>query len=164
MIFVTVGTQLPFDRLVRGVDDWAAARGRTDVFAQIGPGVYEPRHIRWQRFVTPDEFRAHLDAAEAIVAHAGMGSILEALCNAKPILVMPRRCDLREHRNDHQLATVRRFLAMGRIRAAMDEHELGDKLDEIIRTAAAEPIGRYASPALIEAVRALILGGKEPGR
>ncbi len=35
MIFVTVGEQLPFDRLVRAVDEWAAASGK-EVFAQIG--------------------------------------------------------------------------------------------------------------------------------
>ena len=45
MIFVTVGTQLPFDRLIRAVDNWAKAAGRRDVFAQIGPASYRPLHI-----------------------------------------------------------------------------------------------------------------------
>ena len=47
MIFVTVGTDSPFDRLMQVVDEWAAASGRTDVFAQIGegddPGFLESR-------------------------------------------------------------------------------------------------------------------------
>jgi hypothetical protein len=33
MIFVTVGTQGQFDRLIRTVDEWAGGHGRTDVFA-----------------------------------------------------------------------------------------------------------------------------------
>ena len=39
MIFVTVGTQLAFDRMIKAVDEWAGARGRTDVFAQVGPAA-----------------------------------------------------------------------------------------------------------------------------
>ena len=40
MIFVTVGSQLPFDRLVRAVDDWAAGNGGAAAFAQIGASSY----------------------------------------------------------------------------------------------------------------------------
>lgn len=39
MIFVTVGTQVQFDRLIRTVDEWAGARARSDIFAQIGPST-----------------------------------------------------------------------------------------------------------------------------
>ena len=38
MILVTVGSQLPFDRLVRAVETWARAAGRTDVVFQVGDG------------------------------------------------------------------------------------------------------------------------------
>ena len=46
MILVTVGTDLPFDRMVRVVDDWAGETGRRDVFAQIGEGGWEPPACR----------------------------------------------------------------------------------------------------------------------
>ena len=42
MIFVTVGHQMPFDRLIAAVDAWAGARGRSDVFAQIGTTSLRP--------------------------------------------------------------------------------------------------------------------------
>ena len=45
MIFVTVGTQLPFDRLVRAVDAWAAEHPQVDVFGQIGPASFRPKHF-----------------------------------------------------------------------------------------------------------------------
>ena len=45
MIFVTVGTQGPFDRLVRAVDKWAGMRARADIFAQTGPSDYQSEHI-----------------------------------------------------------------------------------------------------------------------
>lgn len=156
MIFVTVGAQMPFDRMVRAVDEWAAAGGRRDVFAQIGPTEWRPRHVEWTGFLDPDQFRERVKGARVLVAHAGMGSILTALEAGKPILVMPRRGDLKETRNDHQVATAKQFLALGRVSVAMDETELPARLDELDRIAASEPISRHASPRLLEAVRNFI--------
>lgn len=159
MIFVTVGTQLPFDRLVRAIDDWAAARNRTDIFAQIGPGEYQPRHLKWARFIDAPDFRRHVAEAETVVAHAGMGSIITALEMGKAIVVMPRRADLREHRNDHQLATARHFAAQGRIRVAFDEAELLSKLDVLAHCTAARPrCSATASPELLDALRRFVEG------
>src|SRR5688500_9921748 len=98
VIFVTVGAQMPFDRLVRAVDAWA--EGRTDVVAQIGESAYVPKTLRWTRFLEPEAFRRHYAEAKVVVAHAGTGSIITALQIGKPIIVMPRRAALRETRND----------------------------------------------------------------
>ena len=98
---------MPFDRMVRTIDAWASRVGRSDVFAQIGPTNWRPRHIEWTQFIEPQDFRRRVRDATIIVAHAGMGSIL-VLELGKPIIVMPRRGDLRETRNDHQLATALR--------------------------------------------------------
>lgn len=155
-IFVTVGAQMSFDRMVRAVDAWAAERGRSDVFAQIGPTDYRPAHIEWVEFIEPDEFRQRVAAADVLVAHAGMGSILTALEAGKPILVMPRRGDLRETRNDHQVATAERFREMGKVAVAMDEHELPARLDELDALPRTERIGSHASESLINAIRSFI--------
>jgi UDP-N-acetylglucosamine transferase subunit ALG13 len=158
VIFVTVGAQMAFDRLVGGVDDWAGARGRKDVFAQVGPTEAPPKHIEWTRFLDPPEFRKRVQEARVIVAHAGMGSILTALEVGKPILVMPRRGDLRETRNDHQVATAERFLSMGRVHVAMDETQLPARLDEIDGLVAADRISRHASDELLRTLRSFIAG------
>lgn len=128
MIFVTVGGQLPFDRLVHAVDAWAASEGRGDVFAQIGGSEHPPEHIEWARFLSPPDFRQKAASADTIVAHAGMGSILTALELQKPIVVMPRRAGLGEHRNDHQLATVRHLGTDVGIVVADDEDALISRL------------------------------------
>lgn len=91
MIFATVGSQEPFDRLIRAVDEWARARGRSDVFAQIGNSTIRPRHIEFTNFLEPADFNRVIREATIIVAHAGMGSIISALEIGKPIVVMPRR-------------------------------------------------------------------------
>lgn len=158
MIFVTVGTQLAFDRLIRAVDEWAARSGEVEVFAQIGPGAYRPRHLEYSDFIAPDECRERMAAADAIVAHAGMGTIIGALELGKPVLVMPRRADLGEHRNDHQLATADRFSAFGGVQVAADEHALQARLDAFGASAEQPPIGPYASDRLLGALSAFING------
>jgi UDP-N-acetylglucosamine transferase subunit ALG13 len=162
VIFVTVGTQLPFDRLIRAIDQWAARAGRPDVFAQIGPGQYKPKHFASEAFLDAQQFRRHVQDADAVIAHAGMGSIITALELGKPIIVMPRRFDQGEHRNDHQLATAKRFLAQGRIVVAFDENHLIEKLDQIDHYRAADRISAQASPHLLAAIRAFVQTGQLP--
>ncbi|MFG0274867.1 MAG: glycosyltransferase [Phycisphaerales bacterium] len=164
MIFVTVGAQMAFDRLIGAVDAWAGERDRNDVFAQIGPSELTPSHMQWTNFLDPPAFRKRVQEADAIVAHAGMGSILTALEVGKPILVMPRLGRLRETRNDHQVATAERFLEMGRVAVAMDETELPSALDRLSALECGERISRWASPELLGALRAFIVGdaGGEP--
>jgi UDP-N-acetylglucosamine transferase subunit ALG13 len=124
VILVAVGTQLPFDRLVETVDEWAGDTGATDVIAQVGPSAHRPAHIQAHAFFPPKEFEALLDQADLIVAHCGMGSILSALSRGKPIIVMPRSAAKGEHRNDHQQATAQRFSDHAGVTVAWDEAEL----------------------------------------
>ena len=153
MIFVTVGGQLPFDRLVMLVDEWVAKSGRTDVFAQVGAAERTPEHVSFERFLSPDEFARALNEAAVIVAHAGMGTIIKALELGKPIVVFPRREALGEQRNDHQLATAGRFRERGEVRVAMDADELRQVLDNIDDLAAPERISSHASTELLDAIR-----------
>ena len=156
MIFVTVGTQGQFDRLIRTIDEWAGVRGITDVFAQTGPSDYRARHIRVERFIDPGEFRRCVESASLVVAHAGMGSIITALELGKQIIVMPRRAELGEHRNDHQVASAKRFAQQGRIIVALDEKELVEKLDRAGAAETAERLGGQASSHLIDTIRTFI--------
>ena len=128
MIFVTVGGQLPFDRLVHAVDRWAMDQKRKDVFAQIGNSNRPPNHIQWKRFLSPADFQSRAGEAELIIAHAGMGSILTALEFGKRIVVMPRRRHLGEIRSDHQWATINRLGGAIGVASAADENELVELL------------------------------------
>lgn len=161
MIFVTVGTQLPFNRLISVVDAWAGRTGRRDVLAQIGPSELRPQYIEFRSFLSPTEFTRHFASADLVIAHAGMGSIISAMTESKPILVMPRRASLNEHRNDHQLATARCLKELGRVLVAMDAQELDAQLRQVESIPAASPIGRYAQPELLAAVRAFLCGDRE---
>jgi UDP-N-acetylglucosamine transferase subunit ALG13 len=159
MIFVTVGTQGHFDRLIRTVDEWASVRGTPDIFAQIGPSEYCCRNIRAERFIDAGEFRKQVESASLVVAHAGMGSIITALELGKRILVMPRRASLGEHRNNHQVATAKRFAEQGRIEVAFSEQELAVKLNRLEVSGDNERLDAQASTCLIGAIRSFIETG-----
>lgn len=155
MIFVTVGTQLPFDRLVAAVDDWIGDNPGMEAFAQIGNSGFQPRHMRWEKFLSPEVFRRTLGSAAVVVSHAGIGNLLLALEAKKPIVMMPRRAALGEHRNDHQLATAKRLGELPGVTVVDDAAQLRETL-----TAAdwAEPaaLRPEASPELLDAVRGFI--------
>lgn len=159
MIFVTVGTELPFNRMVRIVDQWAARARRPDVFAQIGKTDWAPTTLEFRQFLDPTEFASKFSQASIVIAHAGMGTILSALQAEKPILVVPRLASLGEHRNEHQLATARRMRDMEGIEVAFDEVQLLERLDRIDELAAGKAISRFASRALTDAIHAFILHG-----
>ncbi len=152
VIFVSVGSQAPFDRLIRAVDEWARERGRTDVFAQIAEGAYSPKHVEFTRFVDPAEFKRLTREARLIVAHAGMGSIISALELGKPIVVMPRQGSLRETRNDHQVPAARHFGEQGYVIVAADEHEISETYYALTLKATSR-IGAAASPQLITTIQ-----------
>ena len=125
MIFLTVGTQFPFDRLVKSVDQ--AFDGRLineEIFAQIGETSYKPLNFESVVSLEKNVFDKRLREASSVISHAGMGTITMALKNHKPLLVMPRLKRYREHVNDHQVATARKFEELGHILAVYDAKDL----------------------------------------
>lgn len=128
MVFVTVGSQkFQFDRLVRAVDELAAA-GALDgpVFAQTGWCAYEPRFIEHVPFLDRDAFRERMAAADVVVTHAGTGAIVGALKAGKKVVAVPRLRECGEHVDDHQREIVERFAGMGLIEPCMDVGGLAD--------------------------------------
>jgi UDP-N-acetylglucosamine transferase subunit ALG13 len=136
MIFLTVGTDLPFNRLVRSMDAWAGQHDEQPVFAQVGRlgrNDYRPEHMEWVEMLPVHEFDMAYQLTDIIVAHAGMGSIIMALDLQKPIVLLPRKASLGEQRNEHQLATARKFGDRPGIIVAWDESELPSAITSACR-------------------------------
>ncbi|MEM9381454.1 MAG: glycosyltransferase [Planctomycetota bacterium] len=155
MIFLTVGTQLPFDRLVGAVDLWMGDHPEVEGLAQIGRSTLRPRNMQHRGVMPPAELDDVLASATLVVAHAGMGTILTSLQRSIPILVMPRLARFGEQRNDHQLATSRALGRRPNIYVAEDETRVPQMLDRLLPPPPFEgpPLGPDASPGLLDAVR-----------
>ncbi len=165
MIFLTIGTHEPFDRLIRAVDDWYGRRqGSPALFGQITEpraDAYRPQHFEWVSRLTPAEYSARMERSSLIVSHAGMGSIITALHGGKPIVVMPRRGHLRETRNDHQYTTVKMLGGRPGIYVAEDETCLAAVMDRAIAdigTTSAPRIAAFAEDKFTEPLRAFLIG------
>ena len=156
MIFVTVGTQLAFDRLITAVDKWSENNSTVKVFAQVGPTASPPIHIEFSEFVSPAKADQLFMESSLIVSHAGMGSILTALKYKKPILIMPRRASLGEQRNDHQLATAKWLENIPGISVAWNESEIESFLYNRDTLIGGVGISEFASPDLIKHLKAYI--------
>lgn len=155
-IFIVVGTQEPFDRMIRIIDLWAGKNDKHTFFAQISKAHYTPKAFPYTDFISPELFDEHFNKADLIISHAGMGTIISALTIGKPIIVMPRLASNHEHRNDHQLATARSFEELGYVKAVYSEAELIQALDEAEKIAPAVKIGPGASSELIATIQDFI--------
>ena len=132
MIFLTVGTQFPFDRLVKAVDE-AFDNGLFDeeIFAQIGQTSYKPRNFGYKVSLEKNLFDEHVRKASSVISHAGVGTITLTLDNNKPLLVMPRLKTYGEVVNDHQVAIAQKFEELGHILVAYQEEHLPKKIIEL---------------------------------
>lgn len=158
MIFVTVGTQLPFDRLVDAMNDWASA-GHDEVIAQAGPTAAAGRwpHLDARTRMTPEDFERCFSDARIVVGHAGIGTILSAQRFRKPLVILPRRESLGEHRNDHQMATAREVSRLKGVYIAWNDADLPDLLQRDL--APAVPDGGESRSHLIDRIRTFIETG-----
>jgi len=155
VIFVVTGTQLPFDRLIRMLDEIAPQLDE-EIVAQVNGSGYLPRHINTIDLLPPDEFDRLFSSARLIVAHAGIGTIITAMQQQKPVIIFPRIAALGEHRNEHQLATAAKMKEAGWVYVANTKEELA----ELLQRPDLHPlctIGSSASESLVESITDFVL-------
>lgn len=163
MIFLTVGNELPFPRLIEAVDRWCSVHPEEKVFGQIGPlssNETRPANFQWVEFVAPEVYQKKFQEAELIIGHAGIGTIITALSLSKPVMIMPRLAARREHRNDHQLATAERFSKRKGVYVVEDENALVAALGQrqiLFGEFRLEPLCPFADQRLIDTIRTFIL-------
>jgi len=88
-----------------------------------------------------------------------MGTILTGLDLGKPVVVVPRLAAHGEHRNDHQLATVKQLSRFPLVRPVHDVARLGAALDTLAApTTGAQPHSAV-SAGLLDTIRNFITEG-----
>lgn len=156
MVFTTVGTQAPFDRLIAAVDALAAEFPGYEFVAQSLGGKYVPKNLTPLGFLDPKEFEEYFNRAGLIISHAGIGTIVSALTKNKPLLMMPRWAKMGEHRNNHQITTVKKFQELGYVHVAQDEEDLSKQLTIMLKTTTFRVLhqaGPWASSEFIEGLK-----------
>jgi UDP-N-acetylglucosamine transferase subunit ALG13 len=153
LIFLTVGNwPRGYDRLVEAVDrlreqDVIAE----EVIAQIGAGSYRPQNLNFIDYCSPAEFTDIVTRSRAVIAHAGVGTIAQAIELGKPIIVVPRKASLGEHLDDHQYATAKQLEAERKVLVAYEVSELSDKLEQANTFVPAEKQGAQRILETVEA-------------
>jgi UDP-N-acetylglucosamine transferase subunit ALG13 len=155
LVVVTVGTDHhPFDRLVRWVDAWAGAAGRSiECFVQTGTSTVTPRVAAWASFVSRDELRSLMSNAAAVVCHGGPATIMDCRrAGVKPVVV-PRRRALGEHVDDHQVLFARRAARADDVDLVESEERLRAILDVALSEPGVRRIERSDHGDLAESIR-----------
>lgn len=156
MIFVTIGTQEPFDRFIKAVDK-IAGKLNLEVTAQVSlNSSYNCKYIKCINFLHPIEFDKILIESDLIISHAGMGTIISSLINKKQLIVFPRQKKLNEHRSDHQVASAMYFEKLNYITVAWDEYQLELLLQDFMANNLGKydkEIGNFGSSTLIDSIK-----------
>lgn len=159
MIFVTIGTQEPFDRLIKAIDEVAKLLPNERIVAQVIKSEYKVRNIETVGFISPQKFDELLNEADLVIGHAGMGTVISALTQNKPLVILPRKLSLGEHRNDHQMATAKKMHELGYVDVVFAEEDLKRTILEIKKKSKVNEtiLNNWASPTLISSLREFIL-------
>lgn len=110
-LFFIAGTQLPFPRMDEAVDRLLSnTELPVEIIYQSGQQEnFNREKLKQYKLMTEEKFLKAMLDADLIVAHAGVGTLLECIENKKPVLMFPRLAKLKEHRNDHQLSTAKKI-------------------------------------------------------
>jgi UDP-N-acetylglucosamine transferase subunit ALG13 len=121
VIFVTLGTHHdPFPRLV----DALGALPGDQLVVQHGHSAAPPHAARTMRFLPFAQMLDEIRAADVVVTHAGVGSILLSLRNGRTPLVVPRRHVHGEHVDDHQVELTSALAEAGKVVPVWDVADL----------------------------------------
>ncbi|MFL2100987.1 glycosyltransferase [Desemzia sp. FAM 23989] len=111
MIFVTVGThEQQFNRLIKEVDCLKEKGSiKEDVYIQTGYSDYKPKHCEWSNFIDFAEMENYISKSRIVITHGGPASFLSVLAKDTPLIVVPRKLEMGEHVNNHQLDFVKKI-------------------------------------------------------
>jgi UDP-N-acetylglucosamine transferase subunit ALG13 len=130
VILVTVGTHhQPFTRLIRALrslpsDELVVQYGHSPPPAWGSARQAVP-------FLAYDQLAALMDAADVVVTHAGVGSVLTALRMGHTPIVVPRLERFDEHVDDHQVELTQSLEETGRVIAVWETDELASTVASV---------------------------------
>lgn len=158
LVLATVGAILPFDRLTDLVLD-AKRKGLIPerLIMQVGHCEHPIEAVEGVDIVPEMPFHQLLELlanAEVVICHGGTGSLVTALSNHCKVIAIPRRTEMGDAYDNHQLEITEAFASRGLIEIAEDAESLEQAL-KAARTR--QPVAiRMEHSALIAFLRARI--------
>jgi UDP-N-acetylglucosamine transferase subunit ALG13 len=145
VIFVSMGTSDPFDRLLHAADRLPRTE---ELVVQCGASAFRPSAATCFDFLPFEGILELMRDARVVVTHAGVGSIMAARTVGKRPVVVPRLRRFGEAVDDHQVGLGRRLHAAGLV-------TLVENADDLPTTVAVEQEFERAAGggALVEELR-----------
>ena len=113
--FVSVGNaHYRFPRLLAAVTQFAD-RLPQPVYIQHGHTPFDGSPSNGVAFMSMELFQRRMIEANVIILHGGAGCIIQAVKLGKVPIAMPRRPDLGEHVDDHQVTFCRELAEMSKL-------------------------------------------------
>lgn len=120
-MLVTVGTDHhPFDRLVGWAEHVAVRRPDIDVVVQHGMSRPPSSTAAAHALLPYHDLQDLLRRSSVVACHGGPATIMEVRAAGHVPVAVPRRSELGEHVDDHQVRFVSRLLDAGHVRRAED--------------------------------------------
>lgn len=109
---VSLGTELwPFDRAVEAAD---RVLGDLDVTWQVGTTeAHDGRGLPLRQWLPAADLHGAFGAADVVLTHAGVGSVLSVLQQGRVPVILPRRARAGEMVDDHQVEFAEAMAARG---------------------------------------------------
>lgn len=124
MILVTVGNHNQgFDRLVKKMDE-IALKIDEKIIIQIGDTKYKPLNADYFTFDSYENMKKLNGEARVVVSHAGVGSIITALEQGTPIIIVPRLKKFNEVLDDHQMEIAEAISGNKNVKVIYDVNDL----------------------------------------
>ena len=126
MILVVLGTQdKRFDRLLKVVEHAVEAGWiQEEVMVQAGCTTFESTKMNVVDYVDMTTFEQWMSQCRLLITHGGVGTIMSALRQKKPVIACPRLAKYGEHHNDHQCEIIETFYEKGYLIPLRDEETL----------------------------------------
>lgn len=107
-----------------------------EFFLQLGSTPTEPRHVRFERYLSFGRVVEEVQRASVVVAHAGAGTVLACIQQGKHPVLVPRQARHGEAIDDHQEPFAAKMGEAGLATVVQDLKELGPAILRV-RTMAA---------------------------
>jgi UDP-N-acetylglucosamine transferase subunit ALG13 len=158
-VLVTVGgDHHPFDRLMTWVGSWLAdgAAGAVHCVVQYGTAS-PPADADATPYLDHNELMSVMDSASVIITSGGPSTLMEARQRGHVPIVVPRRSDLGEHVDDHQLAFCQHLRQHGFAVPVLTEPEFRSAVDAALTNEATDrPTAARREPEAVSRIGAII--------